>query len=276
MSVIPDDRVTKTGRWTWQSLAGLGTARSISASTGRRSFHLMLGTAAGRIGLSCALVMAVMIGFGTLRRAGVDAVDMTSSFLPPSWAHPFGTDDYGRDELARVAVGGRTSLEAAVLVMVFAVLVALVLGTAAGLLGGVVDTVLMRMTDVLLAIPPLVLAMAVIGALGPGFTHLVGALSVSYVASFIRMTRAYSLACRHRADLAAARLAGLGWWRTVSGHVLPTVTGQLATVATLSFGDVVISIAALSFLGLGRCCPTPVLCSRSRRGSWPHPVWPSC
>jgi ABC-type dipeptide/oligopeptide/nickel transport system permease subunit len=111
--------------------------------------------------------------------------------------------------------------------------------------------------DVLLSIPSLVLAMAVIGAFGPGFGHLVMALSISYIASFTKMTRAFALSRRHGADLAAARLAGVGWWRSMLGHVAPRVAGQLTIVSTLSFGDVVISIAALSFLGLGVQPPTP-------------------
>jgi ABC-type dipeptide/oligopeptide/nickel transport system permease subunit len=115
----------------------------------------------------------------------------------------------------------------------------------------------MRTMDVLLAIPSLVLALAVIGALGPGFSHLVAALTVGYLASFTKMTRAFALSCRGRADLDAARLAGLGRWRSVLGHVIPPVAGRLSVVGTLSFGDVVISIAALSFLGLGVQPPTP-------------------
>jgi peptide/nickel transport system permease protein len=83
------------------------------------------------------------------------------------------------------------------------------------------------------------------------------ALSISYIASFTKMTRAFALSRRHGADLAAARLAGVGWWRSMLGHVAPRVAGQLTIVSTLSFGDVVISIAALSFLGLGVQPPTP-------------------
>lgn len=225
--------------------------------TAREMLRAVTGTAAGRTGIACAVVVLAIIVAGSLRQASADTVSITNTFGAPSWAHPFGTDDYGRDELARVAVGGRTSLTAAVLVMVIATAFALVLGTAAGLLGGALDAVLMRIMDVLLAVPSLVLAMAVIGALGPGFAHLVIALSVSYVASFTRMTRAFALSARHRADLAAARLAGLGWWRAVLGHVARPVAGQLTIVSTLSFGDVVISIAALSFLGLGVRPPTP-------------------
>ena len=225
--------------------------------TAQGALRAVTTTAAGHIGIGCATAVVAVIAAGALRHASTDTVSITDAFRPPSWAHPFGTDDFGRDELARVAAAGRTSLSAAVLVMAIATAAALVLGTSAGLIGGALDAALMRVTDVLLAIPNLVLAMAVIGALGPGFDHLVIALSVSYVASFTRMTRAFALSARHRADLAAARLAGLGWWRSVLGHVARPVAGQLTIISTLSFGDVVISIAALSFLGLGVRPPTP-------------------
>lgn len=223
----------------------------LAAPPGRAALRGVLHTAAGRAGLACALVVLAVLALGSLRSQSADTVAITSTYLPPSLAHPFGTDEYGRDELARVAAGGLTSLSAATLVMAIATAVALVLGTAAGLLGGLLDTVLMRTMDVLLAIPSLVLALAVIGALGPGFSHLVIALTAGYTASFTKMTRAFALTCRGRADLDAARLAGVGWWRSVLGHVLPPVAGRLTVVSTLSFGDVVISIAALSFLGLG-------------------------
>jgi ABC-type dipeptide/oligopeptide/nickel transport system permease subunit len=229
-------------------------ARSLS---GNQALRAVTGTAAGRIGLLCALVVAAVLVLGSLRHYDATAVNIGSPFRGPSWAHPLGTDDYGRDELARVAAGGRTSLLAAALVMAVATAVALVLGTAAGVLGGLVDSVLMRIMDVLLSIPSLVLAMAVIGAFGPGFGHLVMALSISYIASFTKMTRAFAMARRHGPDLAAARLAGVGWWRSMLGHVAPRVAGELTIVSTLSFGDVVISIAALSFLGLGVQPPTP-------------------
>jgi ABC-type dipeptide/oligopeptide/nickel transport system permease subunit len=210
-----------------------------------------VSTLAGRLGLACAAVVAVLIAAGSLRSATPSAVAIQDAFRGPSWAHPLGTDDYGRDELARVAAGGRTSLFAAVLVLAIAMAVALLVGTLSGLLGGFVDAVLMRITDVVLSIPSLVLAMAVIGTLGPGFMQLVGALSVSYIASFTRMSRAFALASRNRPDVAAARLAGVGWWRTTIGHVLPRVASQLCVISTLTLGDIVISIAGLSFLGLG-------------------------
>jgi ABC-type dipeptide/oligopeptide/nickel transport system permease subunit len=239
-----------------KKLPGGRSRVAIRQLTGRQAVRVVLGTTAGRIGIGCAVVVAAVIIVGATLHNGANTVDITSAFRPPSWAHPFGTDQYGRDELARVSAAGRTSLLIAGLVTVIATVVALVLGIAAGFLGGIVDSAIMRLIDVLLSIPSLVLAMAVIGALGSGYSHLVEALAVGYIASFTRMTRAYTLSCRHRGDLAAAQLAGTGRWRTAFGHVVPSVAAQLTVVSTLSFGDVVLSVAALSFLGLGVQPPT--------------------
>lgn len=205
----------------------------------------------GRLGVMLGLVVVLVLMAGWLSPADPNAVVIQEKFVGPSLAHPLGTDAFGRDQLARLAAGGRSSLSAAALVLVISMVLALVVGVSSGMIGGWVDAVLMRVNDVLLSIPSIVLAMAVIGVLGPGFLQLVGALTVAYVATFTRMARAFTVTCRRRDDVTAARLAGIPWWRTVTGHIVPGVAGQLWVVSTLTLGDIVISIAGLSFLGLG-------------------------
>jgi len=210
----------------------------------------ILATTSGRIGLLLsAVVIAVLIA--GLVRGNPNSVHIALRLHAPSLRYPFGTDEFGRDELARIGYGGLTSLSAAALVLIIATAAALVLGTVAGLLGGLLDLVIARTVDVLLAVPTIVLALAVIGALGPGFVHLVLALSVAYIAWFTRMARAFALASRRRDDVTAARLAGVSWLRVVCSHVLPDVSTRLWVVSTLALGDIIISIAGLSFLGLG-------------------------
>jgi peptide/nickel transport system permease protein len=213
-------------------------------------------TATGRVGLICAGVVLATIAVGSLCRAAPNTVAVNHEYLSPSWSHPLGTDAFGRDELARLAAGGRTSLSAAIVIIVVAMGIALIVGITSGLLGGTVDVVFMRIDDVVLSIPTLVFAMGVVAALGPGLGNLTIALSISYAAQFTRMARAFALASRTRADLTAARLAGIGWIRVVVGHVLPDVSSQLFVVSTLSFGGVIVSLASLSFLGLGAQIPT--------------------
>ena len=205
----------------------------------------------GRVGLILGSVVVATIAWGSLRGVGANVVHITQTDLIPSWAHPFGTDGYGRDELARFAAGGRTSLYASLLVITISMTVAVVVGGCCGMIGGALDAGVMRFVDVLLSIPGIVLAMAVIGALGPGFVNLVGALCVSYSASFTRMARAFALQVRTSGYLASALLAGIGRARSILTHVVPTVFSRLTVVAALTFGEVIISIAGLSFLGLG-------------------------
>lgn len=227
--------------------AGLHLTPTASALVGVR----VRRSRVGRLGVSLALLVVLILVAGWLSPADPNAVAIDQQFRGPSLAHPLGTDAFGRDQLARLAAGGRSSLSAAALVLVVSMSLALVLGVTSGMLGGPVDAVLMRINDVLLSIPSIVLAMAVIGVLGPGFLQLVGALSVAYVATFTRLARAFTVTCRRRDDVTAARLSGIPWWRTVRGHIVPGVAGQLWVVSTLTLGDIVISIAGLSFLGLG-------------------------
>lgn len=205
----------------------------------------------GRFGLILGAIVVVVLLAGWLSPADPNAVMVHEKFVGPTLAHPLGTDAFGRDQLARLAAGGKSSLSAAALVLIISMTLALIIGVTAGMIGGLVDAAVMRVNDVLLSIPSIVLAMAVIGVLGPGFFQLVGALTVAYVATFTRLARAFTVTCRSRDDVTAARLAGIPWRRTVVGHIVPAVAGQLGVVCTLTLGDIVISIAGLSFLGLG-------------------------
>ena len=169
----------------------------------------------------------------------------------PTVRHPLGTDRFGRDVLARIASGGRRSLGAAVLVLTATLAISLFLGIVAGMVGGVFDAIAMRIVDVLLALPPLVLALAVVGVLGVGFQNLMIALVISSLAYYMRLTRSHAKSARKRADVVVARLAGIGWTRIAFGHVLPNVFAQMLIVATLDLGGTIVGIAGLSFLGLG-------------------------
>ena len=206
----------------------------------------------GRVGvvLAVAVAAAVLIG-PVLVPHDPTTLDLADKLTGPGADHWLGTDQFGRDQLARLLAGGRRSLGAAVIVLAAVMVIGLVVGVTAGLAGGVVDVVAMRVVDVVLAVPPLVLALAVVGALGPGFDHLLVALTLSSWAYLARLARVMAAGARQRPDVVAARLAGIPWARVVAGHVVPGVAAQLAVVATLHLGEVILGIAALSFLGLG-------------------------
>ena len=206
----------------------------------------------GRTGviLAAALVLTVVVG-PHLVPHDPEALALGDKLNGPGPDHWLGTDQFGRDQLARLLEGGRRSLGAGAVVLVAVMVLSLAVGVTAGMCGGAVDAVLMRVVDVLLAFPPLVLALAVVGALGPGFDHLLLALTMSSWAYSARLVRVMAASARARPDVVAARLAGIPWPRVVAGHVIPGVAAQLAVVATLNLGDVILGIAALSFLGLG-------------------------
>lgn len=177
--------------------------------------------------------------------------DYSAKLAAPSIAHPFGTDQAGRDQLARLVDGGARSLGAALLVLISVFVVGLFVGIVAGMAGGAIDIVVMRFVDVLMAFPGMVLAIAIVGTLGPGFQNLLLALIISWWAYYARLTRSLVLTARQRPDVIAARLAGIGWGPIVLGHIAPGAVTQLTVVATLDLGGMIAAISGLSFLGLG-------------------------
>jgi ABC-type dipeptide/oligopeptide/nickel transport system permease subunit len=205
-----------------------------------------------RIGLIFAAALTVLTVFGSLLAPyDPNEPNFRAKLESPGSEHWLGTDQSGRDQFSRLLDGGRRTLGTALLVLSSIFGIGLVLGTLAGLSGGIVDSLLMRLVDVLMALPSIVLAIAIVGVLGPGFENLVLALVISWWAYYARLSRSYVLNARQRPDIIAARLAGIGWGRIVFGHVLPGVATQLLIVATLDLGAMIAAIAGLSFLGLG-------------------------
>lgn len=211
-----------------------------------------LARPSGSLGVALALILLGLAAAGPfLFPFSPNEIALGDKLLSPDRQHWLGTDQFGRDQLARLVDGGRRSLGAALLVLAGVLLISLTVGIAAGMVGGVVDAVAMRLADVLLALPSLILALAVVGVLGVGFQNLLLALVVSSWAYYARLARALVARARDRPDVLADRLAGVGWPRIVRGHVLPGVLTQLLVVATLDLGGVIVGIAGLSFLGLG-------------------------
>lgn len=212
----------------------------------------------GRLGLflGAFLVLAVLIGPVLMSHDPV-AVDHARALQPPGSEHLLGTDRFGRDQLARILAGGRLSLGAALAVLAGTLMVSIAVGFVAGLSGRLIDAVLTRTVDVALALPGLILALAIVGVFGPGLDKLLLALVVSSWAYYARLARSCVLGARKRGDVQAARMAGIGWVRIAIGHMLPGVLVQLGVVATLNLGGVVVAIASLSFLGLGVQPPSP-------------------
>lgn len=184
--------------------------------------------------------------------------DVLESYLPSfSAGHPLGTDPNGNDILSRVLHGGQASLTVAVSVNVLGLLAGGTLGALSGHLGGVGDTIIMRVLDVLIAFPSLVLILAVAQSLGPSQTNTILALAFFSVPAFARISRAATLRLREQPFIAAAQLCGTPAWRILLRHVAPNIVPQLITFAMLGMGLVIVIEGALSFLGLGIQAPAP-------------------
>ena len=176
---------------------------------------------------------------------------------PPSLAHPFGTDEIGRDVLSRVIWGGRASLLAGIVSVALALAAGVPIGLLAGYLGGVVDGTVMRMIDAMLAIPFLILAIALAAFLGPSLTNAMIAIGISQTPIFARLTRGQVLTVKHEEYIEAARAVGNPHHRIVLRHILPNIVPPLLVQATLAAAAAIIAEASLSFLGLGQQPPDP-------------------
>ena len=185
------------------------------------------------------------------------ATSFTQVRKPPSWAHWLGTDEVGRDVLTRIIWGARASLSAGLVSVGIALGIGVPLGLLAGYAGGWVDAVLSRIVDAMLAIPFLILAIALAAFLGPSLTNAMIAIGVTATPVFIRLTRGQTIAAKVEDYVEAARAVGNPHWRIALRHVLPNIVPPLLVQASLAIAGAIIAEAALSFLGLGQQPPSP-------------------
>lgn len=186
-----------------------------------------------------------------------NATSSADRFLPPSLSHPFGTDEIGRDVFSRVISGARYSLGIAVLILAIAIPVGTLIGLIAGYVGGFVDELLMRGTDIFLAFPAIILAMAIAAALGPNLRNTVIALTLVYWPWYARLVRGQVLQVREQDYVEAGRAVGVPTWRLISRHILPNTLAPIIIQGTIDIGFAVLATSSLSFIGLGAQPPTP-------------------
>ena len=184
-------------------------------------------------------------------------MDFTARFAPPSWTHPFGTDDFGRDLFSRVLYGARVSVQVAFIAVSLSGVVGVTLGVLAGYLGGWVDELIMRVMDVVFAFPAVLLAITVMAILGRGVENAMIAIAIVYAPIFARVTRGAVIAVRDRELVTAARALGQRQLRIMFAHVLPNALGPIIVQTSLSLAFAILAEAALSFFGLGTQPPDP-------------------
>jgi peptide/nickel transport system permease protein len=185
------------------------------------------------------------------------AANLKERLQPISAAHWFGTDELGRDIFSRIVWGSRLTLYVILLVAVIAAPVGIVVGTAAGYFGGIIDTVLMRITDIFLAFPKLILALAFVAALGPGIENAIIAIAITSWPPYARIARAETITIRNSDFIRAIRLQGAGPLRIISKHIMPLCLSSLIVRVTLDMAGIILTAAGLGFLGLGAQPPSP-------------------
>ena len=206
------------------------------------------------------LIVLVALFAPMLAPYPADAGSATHPFVvlhAPSAQHWFGTDDVGRDILSRVISGARISPVIAVFVLVIACIIGIPLGAAAGYFGGWLDEAIMRVTDIFLAFPPLLLALALAAVLPPSLTSLIIAISVTWWPWYTRLIRGQAASVAGRPYVESCRALGIPTYRILLRHVLPNSITPLIVQVSLDFGGVILTVSALSFLGLGAQDPTP-------------------
>jgi peptide/nickel transport system permease protein len=185
------------------------------------------------------------------------AVHLDRKLGAPSAAHWFGTDEVGNDVYTRVILGARVSLQIGLIITLVAALVGVPLGVLAGYVGGALGEVIMRVTDVFLSVPALVLALAVVGALGPGIVNAMLALSLVWWPGYVRLVQAKTLALKEETYVEAARAVGTGRLRIVFVHILPNCVSPIVVKASMDMGTAILAAAGLGFIGLGAQPPYP-------------------
>jgi peptide/nickel transport system permease protein len=179
-----------------------------------------------------------------------------AGICPPSWQHWFGTEQTGRDIMSRIFFGIRTSITISVLVVMLAVVIGLAVGLTAGYFGGLIDEALMRLTDIWLSFPHLILALVIVAVLGPGFNDVLIALGLTWWPGFARLARAQALEIRNRPYVIVAKAGGVSSRSIIGRHILPNAISPLLVLVSVDLGAVILAEAGLSFLGLGVRPPT--------------------
>jgi len=185
------------------------------------------------------------------------ALDLNNTLSPPTWRNIMGTDDFGRDIFSRIVFGTRTSLQIGFTAVGVGLVLGLLLGSVSGFYGGTPDNVLMRFIDILISIPGILLAIAIVAALGPGMINVMIAVGLASIPGYTRITRAAVLTIREREFVEAARAIGGSDLRIITRHVLPNCLAPIIVQATLGLSGAILSAAGLSFLGLGIQPPDP-------------------
>jgi peptide/nickel transport system permease protein len=227
----------------------------------RRSAHAVFRNRLSVVGMAIVggflLVAALGPAIVPYPEDAAGATHLDRKLAAPSPAHWFGTDEVGRDIFSRVILGTRLTLRISLIVVGVAILVGVPLGIMAGYAGGWVGELIMRITDVFLAVPGLILAIAIVASLGPGITNAMIALSLVWWPGYVRLVQGKAMAIRRESFVEAARCVGSSRWRIAFGEVLPNCASPILVKASMDMGLAILGAAGLGFIGIGAQPPTP-------------------
>lgn len=264
---VPEELALGRSRWP-------GRAQAVTSGWLRRHVR-------GRVALF-ALGLVTLIALVGPTVAPHDPTGIVADQLAsPSWSHPMGTDEIGRDVFSRVLAGWQASWFGAMVVVLSGVVIGTLIGLLAGRLGGIVDSILMRVTDIILALPGMILVIVVVAALGYSYRNTLIGLTLIWWPLYARLVRVEVRKFMGAPHIEAARLADVGFVRLVRRHLLPGTVPVLVVAASFDLAGVVLTLAGLSFLGLGAPAPAPELGAMTARGmsyiydSWWIPMMPA-
>jgi peptide/nickel transport system permease protein len=239
----------------------LPTVVSERPGFGRRAIRAIAHDPLALFGLVIIVIVGLAAIFGPWLAPdpgpGSGVIDMDRRLMAPSRDYPFGTDWLGRDVLSRVILGARIALQVSLVVVALAILVGVPLGAIAGYRRGRLDGLIMRITDLFLAFPPLLLAMALVAALGPGLQNATFALVVSWWPWYARIARGMAVSLRELPFVDSARAMGITDRAIVTRHIIPNSVGPIVVQATIDIGTVILAAGSLAFIGLGARPPAP-------------------
>ena len=207
-------------------------------------------------GVLCLLVLVLIVAAPLIAPYDPDAIALTARLLPPTGAHWFGTDEVGRDIFSRVIYGARASCGSGFAIVALSTLIGVLVGCFSGIVGGRTDTAIMRLMDVLLGLPALILAMALAAALGPSLFNAMLAVAIVRIPAYVRLARGQTLSLRAKYYVKAARTFGASPLHILRWHILPNAMSPIVVQATMDLGNTILIAAALSFIGLGAQPPT--------------------
>ena len=224
----------------------------------RYSLHLLLSNPISTIGVAGVLLLLIVTIFAPIMATHDPLeISLTGRFLPPSGEHLFGTDHLGRDIFSRVVYGSRISLTVGFITLIEATLIGTIIGLVAGYTGGTVDSVIMRITDVFLAFPNIILALSVAAALGRGIESVMIALGITWWPLYARLIRGQTLSVREEQYIEGAKLSGAGNLRIMLKHILPNCIAPLIVQISMDIGFTILAAASMGFLGIGAQSPSP-------------------